>query len=102
MAVNVVPVWMTNLEEEDLNFIKNFILVSGSLKEIAIKYNVTYPTVRNRLDKIIQKIMLENNCEQDPYILLIKNMAINEKMDVNTAKILIEEYRKVREGVDKS
>ena len=50
-----IPDWIMQLEEEDLAFIKNFVLASGSLKEIAGIYGVTYPTVRLRLDKLIQK-----------------------------------------------
>ena len=54
MGIQVVPEWMAELEEEDVAFLKNFLLCSGSLKEIAGLYGVTYPTVRLRLDKIIQ------------------------------------------------
>ena len=35
MAVELVPEWMAGLEEEDLVFIKKFVLSSGSLKEVA-------------------------------------------------------------------
>ena len=44
--VERIPDWIMQLEEEDLAFIKNFVLASGSLKEIAGIYGVTYPTVR--------------------------------------------------------
>ena len=54
--MEVIPDWMQNLDDEDMNFIKKFILSSGSLKEIANLYSVTYPTVRLKLDKVIQKI----------------------------------------------
>jgi len=33
-----MPEWMANLDDEDLTFIKKFILASGSLKEIAKQY----------------------------------------------------------------
>lgn len=94
MAIEIVPEWMRNLEEEDVVFLKKFVLASGSLKEIASQYGVTYPTVRLRLDRLIQKIKMEENQREDPYILLIKRMAVNGKMDFETAKILIQEYRK--------
>lgn len=94
MAIEIVPEWMRNLEEEDVVFLKKFVLASGSLKEIASQYGVTYPTVRLRLDRLIQKIKIEENQQEDPYILLIKRMAVNGKMDFETAKILIQEYRK--------
>ncbi|SET08722.1 DUF2089 family protein [[Clostridium] polysaccharolyticum] len=96
MSIRVLPGWMVNLESEDINFIKNFLLASGSLKEIAKQYNVTYPTVRNRLDKLIKKIELNNTLEDDSYITLIKNMALNERIDFDTAKILISEYRNIQ------
>jgi len=35
MAIEIIPDWMANLEDEDLVFIKNFLQASGSLKEIA-------------------------------------------------------------------
>ncbi len=97
MPIEVVPSWMENLEEEDVVFIKKFILASGSLKQIASQYQVTYPTVRLRLDRLIQKIQLGENREEDPYISLIKWMAVNDKLDFETAKILINEYKKTRE-----
>ena len=51
MAIETVPEWMAGLEDEDLVFIKKFVLASGSLKEMAGEYGVTYPTVRLRLDR---------------------------------------------------
>lgn len=95
MAIEIVPEWMLNLDDEDVAFMKRFLLASGSLKEIAKQYGVTYPTVRLRLDKLIQKIMLSEGAERDPYIALIKRLAINERLDFDTAKILINEYKKM-------
>lgn len=99
MAINIVPEWMTNLEDEDISFIKRFILASGSLKEIAKQYDVTYPTVRLRLDRLIQKIQISEDAESEPYISLIKRLALNDKIDFETAKILVSEYKKEK-GVD--
>lgn len=94
MPIEVVPEWMVNLEEEDVTFIKNFLLTSGSLKEIAGMYGVTYPTVRLRLDRLIQKIKINEDTASDPFIGLIKRLTINEKIDFDTAKILISSYKK--------
>lgn len=94
MAIELVPGWMTGLEEEDVTFIKRFVLSSGSLKEMAAEYGVTYPTVRLRLDRLIQKIRLEDAVDQEPYVALIKRLALNDKLDFDTAKLLIAEYRK--------
>lgn len=96
MAIEILPEWMDNLEEEDLAFIKRFVLSSGSLKEVARQYGVTYPTVRLRLDRLIQRIRLSEQNAQEPYIALIKRLAIDDKMDYETAKLLIGEYKKIR------
>lgn len=96
MTIEVIPEWMINLEDEDISFIKKFILASGSLKQVAVQYGVTYPTVRLRLDKLIQKIQINENTANEPYIALIKRLALNEKIDFDTAKILISEYKKIK------
>ncbi len=96
MAIELLPEWMAGLEEEDVAFIKKFILASGSLKEVAGQYGVTYPTVRLRLDRLIQKIRLSEDTAADPYIATVKRLAMNEKLDLDTAKVLIAEYKKVR------
>ena len=96
--MTAVPVWMAELEDEDLAFIKKFILASGSLKEVASVYGVSYPTVRLRLDRLIQKIKLTETAEPDPYVSLVKRLAVDDKLDFDTAKLLIAEYRKTREG----
>ena len=97
MAVELVPEWMAGLEEEDLVFIKKFVLSSGSLKEVAGQYGVTYPTVRLRLDRLIQKIQLTETAEADPYVSLIKRLAVDDKLDVETARLLLQAYRKTKE-----
>ncbi|PZO98542.1 MAG: hypothetical protein DI615_03980, partial [Gardnerella vaginalis] len=45
-----IPRWMANLTDEDMSFIKNFVLSSGSLKEMSQMYQVSYPTMRIRLN----------------------------------------------------
>lgn len=98
MALQVIPEWMADLEDEDVTFVKKFLLASGSLKEMARQYGVTYPTVRLRLDRLIQKIKLSEDTENEPYIVLIKQLALNDKLDFETAKLLIAEYKKAKEG----
>ena len=89
---------MAELEEEDVAFIRRFLLASGSLKEVAGEYGVSYPTVRLRLDRLIQKVRLAEDRAADPYVALIKRLAVNEKIDFDAAKLLISEYRKTKEG----
>jgi hypothetical protein len=96
MAIESVPEWMINLDDEDVSFIRRFLLASGSLKELATQYSVTYPTVRLKLDRLIQKIQISEQSANEPYVALIKRLAVNEKLDIETAKLLISEYKKTK------
>ncbi|MCH9276678.1 DUF2089 domain-containing protein [Bifidobacterium amazonense] len=93
MNTPIVPPWMSNLDDDDFTFIKKFLLASGSMKEVAAEYGVSYPTIRLRLDRLIQKIRLGERTESDPYITLVKRLAVDDKLDFDTAKILITAYR---------
>jgi len=94
MAIESVPEWMINFDDEDVSFIRRFLMASGSLKELATQYSVTYPTVRLKLDRLIQKIQISEQSANEPYVALIKRLAVNEKLDIETAKLLISEYKK--------
>ena len=97
MSISVIPEWMAELDEEDVSFIRNFLLCSRSLKEVAGRYRVSYPTVRLRLDRLIQKIKLGEDQAADPYVALIKRLAVNDKVDFEAAKLLIQEYKRQKE-----
>ena len=47
---------LSQIPNEDQQFILDFFLSSGSLKEMASQMGKSYPTVRNKLDDIIEKI----------------------------------------------
>ena len=59
------PHWLEALDEEDLQFLKRFVLSSGSLKQLCDEYGVSYPTVRARLDRLIAKVQ----AAEDPKIV---------------------------------
>jgi hypothetical protein len=44
---------------EHQRFIEMFLLAGGNLKEIAEEVGVSYPTIRSRLDKIIDALRVE-------------------------------------------
>jgi len=48
--------WTDLLDEDELGFVKQFLIVSGSLKDFAVRYGFSSPTVRLRLDRLIPKI----------------------------------------------
>lgn len=93
-----IPNWILKLDDEDIVFLKQFVLASGSLKEIASVYGVTYPTVRLRLDRLIQKIKLNETESEDSYVSLIKKLSLNDEISYDATKTLINEFRKLKKG----
>lgn len=55
---------LSQLNQEDQAFILDFIVSSGSLKLMAEKLKLSYPSVRNKLDDIIEKIKSLHATEQ--------------------------------------
>jgi hypothetical protein len=47
---------LLRLSEEELRFITRFVKNSGSLKSMSAELKLSYPTVRNMLNEIIQKM----------------------------------------------
>ena len=50
------PPWLEALDGEDQQFLKRFVLSSGSLKALCDEYEISYPTLRARLDRLIAKV----------------------------------------------
>ena len=84
------PAWLAELDEEDRQFIKRFILASGSLKELAEIYSVSYPTVRSRLDRLIAKVKAaEDPSPQDAFERKLRILVADGKVSVGLAKELM-------------
>ncbi|MBX9984205.1 DUF2089 family protein [Priestia aryabhattai] len=88
-----VPSWILSLESDDVEFIRKFVLNSGSLKQLAKDYEVSYPTVRIRLDRLIQKIEINEEHDKEELISLVKKLAIEERISLEDAKLIIEKYK---------
>jgi len=61
---------LARLPVEHQRFIEMFILASGNLKSIAEQAGVSYPTVRSRLDRIIdalQRVVTESGNGKDSF-----------------------------------
>jgi len=56
---------LASLKAEDQRFIVQFVESSGSLKEMARLLGVSYPTVRNRLDEIIARVVRARALQED-------------------------------------
>ena len=99
MELDKIPRWFLELEPEDAAFLKNFTLASGSLKEIARQYQVSYPTVRLRLDRLIQKIKRADQEGEEPFAAFIKGLAGDSRIDVDVAKLILDKYEKERKHI---
>ncbi len=87
--------WIESLDDEDLAFIRRFVLTSGSLKEMAKIYGISYPTVRLRLDRLIQKIeLLSSDVVQSELERALRIEYAQGKIDLGTMKRLLEAYNK--------
>lgn len=91
--------WTEGLEDEDLAFIKRFVLASGSLKEMARVYGISYPTVRLRLDRLIEKIkILDAQSIEDPFERLLRLKHAEGRLDMQTLKQLLAAHRREVNG----
>ena len=91
-----IPRWLLSLDKESVEFIRKFILNSGSLKNMAEIYDVSYPTVRAKLDSLIKKIELNSKEEDIEFVNMIKNLVIDERLSLDTAKLIIDKYKNER------
>jgi hypothetical protein len=88
------PVWVAALGEEDLHFLRRFLLCSGSLKDLAAEYGVSYPTVRSRLDRLIAKVeAAEDPRSADPLEQKLRVLVADGQLPSALAKELLSAHR---------
>ncbi len=91
--------WIDLLEEGDLAFLKRFVLASGSLKELAEAYGISYPTVRLRLDRLIEKVKLFDALKpQGNFERTVRALHIDGRIDAATLKKLLVLHRQELEA----
>jgi len=54
---------LLSLSEEDGKFLTAFLQSRGNIKEMQERLGISYPTVKNRLDKLLKAMGLLNNCK---------------------------------------
>lgn len=95
--------WIDLLSDDDLAFVKRFILASGSLKEMAGAYRVSYPTVRLRLDRLITKIKILDSQEiESEFERILRTEYAEGNIHMNTLRMLLAAHRREMEGSHES
>lgn len=79
----------SRLDKEDKEFIELFLQKRGSIKDVGEEIGISYPTVRNRIDKIVSK--LGGTIDKKSHRLDILNMLDNGEITTEKAKELLEE-----------
>jgi hypothetical protein len=78
---------LLSLPIEDLNLIAELVLKSGSLKELAAAYDVSYPTIRVRLDRVIERLQgAMNGQKPDPLTELLARLVERGEIAPSTAR----------------
>ena len=79
----------SRLDNEDKEFIELFLQKRGSIKDVGEEIGISYPTVRNRIDKIVAK--LGGKVDKKSHRIDILNMLDNGEITTEKAKQLLEE-----------
>jgi len=87
--------WIESLSDEDINFLKRFLLTSGSLKALAQDYGISYPTVRLRLDRLIEKVkVIESQEIQTDFERQLRVLCAEGRIDLATLKQILNAHKR--------
>jgi hypothetical protein len=90
------PTWLEELDQEDQQFLRRFVLSSGSLKALCEEYEVSYPTLRARLDRLIAKVKaIEDPKPVDSFQRKLHVLVADGKMPAALARELWKAHRAV-------
>jgi hypothetical protein len=82
------------LAEPDLDFVVQFVLTSGSLKEMAKLHQVSYPTIRATLDRVIENLRQSlGGWPPDPMTDLLAELVERGEIKVAAAKQIRSTHR---------
>ena len=88
--------WLDSLTPDEEAFVKNFILNSGSLKKLQREYKVSYPTIRHKLNTIIEKIR-EKPDRKNNFNQKLMQLVIDEDISLYAANIIMQMYKEEKD-----
>src|SRR5881628_2771411 len=88
------PVPLRQLGDDDLEFVQRLVLASGSLKDLAQAYGVSYPTIRTRLDKLIDRLEARVQGQPpDPMADLLADLIAKGEVAPSAARAVLKLHR---------
>jgi hypothetical protein len=88
---------LLELAREDLDLVTELALQSGSLKALAESYGVSYPTIRSRLDRVIERLRaVVEGRPRDPLAELLANLVERGELSPASARAIRETARASR------
>jgi hypothetical protein len=87
---------LRQLADDDLEFVQRLVLASGSLKDVAADYGVSYPTIRGRLDKLIDRLRgLIAGRPRDPVADLLADLIARGEIAPSAARTVLDLHRRL-------
>jgi len=87
------------LSLKGLQFLKPFLIGSGSPKDLAHEYEVAYPTIRGRLDRLIAKVRVAEDPKiADPFVRKVQLLVADGALPQALARELLDAYRESKRG----
>lgn len=68
-----------NLSENDAHFVLTFLKCRGSIKDVEKQLGISYPTVRGRLDAVIQRLGLKDS--RSPEEIKVERKDVFDRLD---------------------
>ena len=91
------------LTDADLDFVQKFVLASGSLKDLAQLYGVSYPTIRLRLDALIGRLSdLAAGRPVDPMAEHLAGLVQKGEMAPSVARGVLQLHRQEQQRMKES
>ena len=82
------------LSADELELMLQFVLASGSLKDLGHTYRVSYPTIRARVDRLIARLrQVVTSQSSDPMMQLLAELVERGEITVAAAQALREAHR---------
>ncbi len=81
---------LARLSRDDQELVELLILSSGSLKAVAKKLGISYPTMRKRLDALITRLEAEVEADEEFRRELLREVASGERTAAEAAERLEE------------